>query len=363
MKKIMILATVAAALAACNNEEDAFVDNRDPNVIYMTAGVDASAAMTRTLSNFPNQTVDGAKIAVVARYYDNTDLATNWEDPYIDNEPASVSDNGNGGYSFTWTKDQYWPVGGNKLQFIAYSPIVNESNSCIVTNADKKSLTITLPATDNTQMPDIIVANRTNESNEEDKKIIGYKANTSTGDGNVNEGAQNPVTIDMQFRHILSQLDVIVKGSKVNATNEAVVSKVEVIVADNATKKTFDMEADLTPATSVGFTNETGTASTYTYTGAWSLNSGAHTVNGSRCIYLFPETESSVTVRIYVKDASTLSCETQLPDVVLGSVTNGGYLKKGKKTTLTVTIEGTDVVLTGAVSAWENQGEYNATIK
>ncbi|RGN33769.1 hypothetical protein DXB65_14880 [Bacteroides oleiciplenus] len=312
MKKIMILAAVAATLAACNNDEDAFVDNRDPNVIYMTAGVDATAVMTRTLNGFPNQDMESAKIAVVARYTENENLATDWTAPYIDNQPATVSDK-DGGYSFTWITAQYWPVGGNKLQFIAYSPIVDESNGCIATNVDKKSLTITLPATDNTQMPDIIVANRTDESNDEGKKIIGYKENTSAGDG-VNEGAQNPVTINMQFRHILSQLDVKVKGNKVNATNEAVVSKVEVIVAAAATKKTFDMEKDLTPAIEAGFTAESGAESKYTYTGSWSLNSGTHTVN-SRCIYLFPETERSVTVRIYVKDASTLTSETQLPDV------------------------------------------------
>lgn len=360
----MTLAVVAATLAACSNDEGMTVDTRDPNVIYMTAGVDATAVMTRALNNFPNQTADGnAKIAVVARYIENEDLATDWTSPYIDNETATVSDKPSGGYSFTWQADQYWPVGGNKLQFIAYSPIVSESNSCIATNDDKKSLTITLPGTDNTKMPDIIVANRTDESNSEDKKIIGFKENTPKGDGSVNKGAQNPVEINMQFRHILSQLDVKVQGSKINTTNKAVVSKVKVIVANTATKKTFDMEADLTPATPTGFTDGSGTESTYTYTGSWSLNSGTHTVNGSRCIYLFPETESAVTVRIYVKDASALADETQLPDVVLGSVTSGGYLKKGKKTTLTVTIEGTDITLTGGVSAWVNQDSYNATIQ
>lgn len=363
MKKIMTLAVVAATLAACSNDEGMAVDTRDPNVIYMTAGVDATAVMTRALNNFPNQTADGnAKIAVVARYIENEDLATDWTSPYIDNKMATVSDKAGGGYSFTWQADQYWPVGGNKLQFIAYSPIVDESNSCIATNSDKKSLTITLPETDNTKMPDIIVANRTDESNNEDKRIIGFKENTTKGDGSVNEGAQNPVEINMQFRHILSQLDVNVQGNKINTTNKAVVSKVEVIVASAATKKTFDMEEDLTPATTAGFTDGSGTESTYTYTGSWSLNSGTHTVNGSRCIYLFPETESAVTVRIYVKDASTLSGETQLPDVVLGSVASGGHLKKGKKTTLTVTIEGTKITLTGGVSAWEDQGDYNATI-
>lgn len=346
MKKIMTLAVVAATLAACSNDEGMAVDTRDPNVIYMTAGVDATAVMTRTLNGFPNQTVDGnAKIAVVARYIENEDLATDWTSPYIDNEMATVSDKPSGGYSFTWQTDQYWPVGGNKLQFIAYSPIVSESNNCIATNDDKKSLTITLPGTDNTQMPDIIVANRTDESNNEDKKIIGFKENTPKGDGSVSEGEQNPVEINMQFRHILSQLDVKVQGSNINTTNEAVVSKVKVIVVSTATKKTFDMKEDLTPATTAGFTDESGTVSTYTYTGSWSLNSGTHTVNGSRCIYLFPETESAVTVRIYVKDASTLAGETQLPDVVLSSA-NGGVLKKGKKTTLTVTIESTDITLT-----------------
>lgn len=364
MKKIMTLAVVAATLAACSNDEGMTVDTRDPNVIYMTAGVDATAVMTRTLNGFPNQQGENAKIAVVARYIENEDLATDWTSPYIDNKMATVSDKAGGsGYSFTWQADQYWPVGGNKLQFIAYSPIVDESNSCIATNSDKKSLTITLPETDNTKMPDIIVANRTDESNNEDKRIIGFKENTTKGDGSgsVNKGEQNPVEINMQFRHILSQLDVKVQGSKINTTNEAVVSKVKVIVANTATKKTFDMEADLTPATTEGFTNENGTASTYTYTGSWSLNSGTHTVNGSRCIYLFPETESAVTVRIYVKDASALADETQLPDVVLSSA-NGGVLKKGKKTTLTVTIEGTKITLTGGVSAWEDQGNYNATI-
>lgn len=62
MKKIMILATVAAALAACNNEEDAFVDNRDPNVIYMTAGVDAVAVTRAEVATFPNASGGSAKL-------------------------------------------------------------------------------------------------------------------------------------------------------------------------------------------------------------------------------------------------------------------------------------------------------------
>lgn len=366
MKKIMILAAVATTLAACNSDE--MPEYKDPNVIYMTAGVDAVATTTRSaVTDFPNQTDGSAKIAVVARYIENDELATDWNSPYIDHQPATVGgiDGADTGYNFTWTTQQYWPVGGNKLQFIAYSPVISDSKSTMTINTtDNEKLDITLPATD-TDMPDIIVANKNAESND----IIGFKKNSTDENGNVVDGAQDPVTINFQLKHILSQLDVKIKGSNINSTNAAIVSKVQVIVAKAHVQKTFDMKADLTPASNAGWTAGAEAAGdlTYEYTNSnngWSLTTSEITANGSRPILLFPNTQASITIRIFVKDSNTVT-ETQLQDIVLSSATSGGSnanLVTGKKTTLTVTIAGTDVVLSGAVTGWTDLGNFGATI-
>lgn len=362
MKKIMILAAVAATLAACNSDE--MPEYKDPNVIYMTAGVDAVATTTRSaVTDFPNQSGGSAKIAVVARYIENDGLATNWNNPYIDHQPATVGgiDDADG-YNFTWETQQYWPVGGNKLQFIAYSPIADNSTMTVNTT-DNEKLDISLPAKD-TDMPDIIVANK----NAEGSDITGFKKNTDE-DGNIIDGAQNPVTINFQLKHILSQLDVKVKGSNINGTNAAVVSKVQVIVAKAHIKKTFDMKADLAPASNAGWTAGTEASDdlTYEYTNnssGWNLTTSEITANGSRPILLFPNTQASITVRIFVKDSGAVT-ETQLKDIILSNASGIGSnasLVTGKKTTLTVTIAGTDVVLSGAVTAWQDLGTYTATI-
>lgn len=361
----MVLAAVAATLAACNNDE--MPEYRDPNVIYMTAGVDAVATTTRSaVADFPNQNDGSAKIAVVARYIENDGLATDWSSPYIDHQPATVGgiDKADG-YNFTWTTQQYWPVGGNKLQFIAYSPIISDSNSTMAINAsEKEKLDITLPA-DNTQMPDIIVANK----NAEGSDITGFKKNTDA-DGNVVAGAQDPVTINFQLKHILSQLDVKVKGSNTNTTNAAKVSKVQVIVGKAHVKKIFDMKADLTPASNAGWTAgaEADGDITYEYTNSnsgWDLTTSEITANGTRPILLFPDTQASITIRIFVKDSDAAN-ETQLQDIVLSSATalgNNASLTTGKKTTLTVTIKGKEIVLGGAVTDWESLGTFTVIIQ
>ena len=78
-------------------------------------------------------------------------------------------------------------------------------------------------AATHTDIPDVIVANKTSKGND----IKGKKENTGDPNG-PGTGAQTPVTVDFQFKHILSQLDVVVKGK--NSNNKAVIDKVEVIV-------------------------------------------------------------------------------------------------------------------------------------
>ena len=230
MKKIMILATVAATLAACNNEEDAFVDNRDPNVIYMTAGVDAVAVTRAAVASFPNVSGGNAKIAVVARYT-NTALATDWRSPYINHVSANVAEGSDSNFAFNWEVGgtQYWPVSGEELQFLAYSPIDNSGT--VTKNATANKINISLAAT-HTDIPDVIVANKTSKGND----IKGKKENTGDPNG-PGTGAQTPVTVDFQFKHILSQLDVVVKGK--NSNNKAVIDKVEVIVDKAQVKKSL----------------------------------------------------------------------------------------------------------------------------
>lgn len=357
MKKIMILAAVAATLAACNNDENAFVDNRDPNVIYMTAGVDAVVVTRAAVTTFPNYN-GSAKIAVVARYT-NIALATDWSSPYVDHVSANVAEH-QLGYAFNWEagSTQYWPVSGEELQFLAYSPIAN--NSTVKKNATANKLDISLAAT-HTDMPDVIVANKT-PGNED---IKGQKVNTGGSDGPT-AGTQNPVTVGFQFKHILSQLDVVVKGA--NSNSNTVIDKVEVIVDKAQVKKTFDMTSDLT-ANAAGWQaggDATGDL-TYTYNSLGNLSTGT-TINGATPILLFPGTQSGIKVKVWVKDNGATSA-VELPTVTLSDAkTTGGTnatLQTGKKTTLTITVNGVQIAdMQGGVTDWvADNNDYNADIQ
>ena len=358
MKKIMILATVAATLAACNNEEDAFVDNRDPNVIYMTAGVDAVAVTRAAVASFPNVSGGNAKIAVVARYT-NTALATDWSSPYINHVSANVAEGSDSNFAFNWEVGgtQYWPVSGEELQFLAYRPIDNSGT--VTKNATANKINISLAAT-HTDIPDVIVANKTSKGND----IKGKKENTGDPNG-PGTGAQTPVTVDFQFKHILSQLDVVVKGK--NSNNKAVIDKVEVIVDKAQVKKIFDMTVDLTANAAGWDTNgDAGGDLTYTYTSLGNLSTGGTTINGDTPILLFPDTQNNIKVKVWVKDDSSAAVE--LPTVTLSDATTGGggnaTLQTGKKTTLTITVNGVEISgMQGGVTDWTSNGEFNADIQ
>lgn len=358
MKKIIILAAVAATLAACNNDENAFVDNRDPNVIYMTAGVDAVVVTRAAVTSFPNGANGSAKIAVVARYT-NTDLATDWNSPYVDHVSANVAEH-QLGYAFNWEtgSTQYWPVSGEELQFLAYSPIANSST--VKKNATANKLDISLAAT-HTDMPDVIVANKTPGNTD----IKGQKVNTGGSDGPT-AGTQNPVTVGFQFKHILSQLDVVVKGA--NSNSNTVIDKVEVIVDKAQVKKTFDMTSDLT-ANAAGWETGGNAAGdlTYTYNSLGNLSTGT-TINGATPILLFPGTQSGIKVKVWVKDNGATSA-VELPTVTLSDAkTTGGAnatLQTGKKTTLTITVNGVQIAdMQGGVTDWvADNNDYNADIQ
>lgn len=359
MKKIMILATVAATLAACNNEEDAFVDNRDPNVIYMTAGVDAVAVTRAEVATFPNALDGSAKIAVVARYT-NTALATDWNSPYINHVSANVANGSDSNFAFNWLANgtQYWPVSGEELQFLAYSPIDNSST--VTKNATANKINISLAAT-HTDMPDVIVANKTSQNED----ITGKKENTGDQNG-PGTGAQNPVTVDFQFKHILSQLDVMVKGK--NSNDKAKIDKVEVIVDKAQVKKNFDMTVDLTANAEGWDTNGDAEGDlTYTYTSPGNLSTGGTTINGTTPILLFPDTQDNIKVKVWVKDDSSEAVE--LPTVTLSdAITVGGSgkatLQTGKKNTLTITVKGVEISgMQGGVTEWTSNGEFNADIQ
>lgn len=358
MKKIIILAAVAATLAACNNDENAFVDNRDPNVIYMTAGVDAVVVTRAAVTSFPNGANGSAKIAVVARYT-NTDLATDWNSPYVNHVSANVAEGSD--FTFNWEtgSTQYWPVSGEELQFLAYSPIANSST--VTKNAIANKLDISLAAT-HTDMPDVIVANKTPGNT----AIKGQKVNTGGSDGPT-AGTQNPVTVGFQFKHILSQLDVVVKGA--NSNSNTVIDKVEVIVDKAQVKKTFDMTSDLT-ANAAGWQaggDATGDL-TYTYNSLGGLSTGGTTINSTTPILLFPGTQSGIKVKVWVKDNGATSA-VELPTVTLSDAkTTGGTnatLQTGKKTTLTITVNGVQIAgMQGGVTDWvADSNNYNADIQ
>ncbi|WP_081743711.1 fimbrillin family protein [Bacteroides timonensis] len=252
---------------------------------------------------------------------------------------------GKDSYAFTWTTAQYWPVGGEELQFMAYSPVANTVT--VKKNAtDKKQLDISLSdaAAGHTAMADVIVS--TKDAADSGKDIKGHKE----------ESAQTPTSINFHFTHILSQLAVQVKGLHSNA--DAYITKVEVKATHIA--KTYD----LTTSGWSGNADESGITYTYNNGGnGWQLSTtAATTVNGETPILLFPGTQASTVATVYVKDGAA-GQETKLPAVTLSDV-NSASLETGQKTTLVITVEGVSIAgLTGSVTAWTDKGTYNATIQ
>ena len=171
--------------------------------------------------------------------------------------------------------------------------------------------------------------------------------------------------MDFQFKHILSQLDVVVKGK--NSNNKAVIDKVEVIVDKAQVKKIFDMTVDLTANAAGWDTNgDAGGDLTYTYTSLGNLSTGGTTINGDTPILLFPDTQNNIKVKVWVKDDSSAAVE--LPTVTLSDATTGGggnaTLQTGKKTTLTITVNGVEISgMQGGVTDWTSNGEFNADIQ
>ena len=390
MKKILFLAAVTVTLVACNNDDETLkVDNRDPNVIWLTAGVDASAVVTRAAVNtFPNATESGATIAVVARYTKNgvgesAQEYDNWDNLHVDHVPADVQDGAvtEGGsevaaFKFAWPASaiQYWPTAGRELQFLAYSPVADGTiikaklPVAVETEGkvDNAKIDITLPKEYN-KMPDIIVASH----NKDGELIKGYKKPLS--ESTSGESEQSVEEVNFQFKHILSQLVLKVKSA---GDDGATLKKAEILIGENSVNGIFDMTADMegvSPSVNAqGWS--TGKAATggytyeYTELGYFSQENGNTITVTENPLLLIPDTQKEIKVRLTLSDADGGNEDVQdvvcLSDAVLGSSDTHAALVMGKTTTLTITISRKAITgMTGSVTEWVELGDYGIVIE
>lgn len=354
MKKIIILAAVAATLAACNNDMEMATDSREADVICMSAGIEATATTTTRAASLPT---GSSQIAVVACYTDPAlyptpnDAATKWDAPYVDHQKADVISVSSKTYNFSWTEDnkQYWPEQGEEIQLIAYSPIAMDG-SCVTTPRGSK-IDVSLPDRPE-DMPDVIVANKTPKRGD----VTGRKTYGKDANGKPIK-IQNPEKVQFDFTHVLSRLSVYLNAQGGNPANPTIVSRIQVIIDKSAQKKTLDM-ADKTWTAGEAAANDI----VYTYDNdgkGWTLS--AQSKNASKTL-LFPDTQSSVKVRIFINDTEGVLSEVQLDDILPGNF-DKLHFSKGNTTGLYVTIkENKEVSLRGSVTAWENTGDYSVSI-
>lgn len=336
----MILAAVAATLAACSNEEGMTIENRDPDVIYLSGGVDA-VSTTRVVnyaSEFPYD-----DISVVARLTENTE---SWEDLYIDHQTANVTDKTGNFMSLKWPDEQtqHWPKQHKELQFLAYSPISNAA----MTKLTQNKMDIQLSA----DIPDILVANKEEAEGSED-----IKGKKPERDGEICE-------VRFAFKHILSQLIISVKGNSEQTT----IKQLKITIDKSQLNKTFDLTADLTgtlvqkmvPGWSAG--TEAGEDLVYTFD-----YSNQDLQLELAPILLFPGIEKYVKIDITIQEKGHEAI--QMPTVTLSDAKTDedkgfGLLATGKSTRVAITIADLQINnMVGTLTDWGFNGNYSTTIE
>lgn len=313
-----------------------------------TAGVQ-SVAVTKVEADgeFPN----GGSIGIIAaRYPDTTpdeDWTPDWENSYPDIDNASATKSGyntsTGYYSFQWDRQRYWPFDGGKLVFMAYSPYTDNSGDYLL-SANREYLLINL----NDPMVDVL-----------------YASNNNADPLNVYSKSPNTAVDLGTFRHVMSQLTVVVEaGPDMEST----------IVLSALSISTLKTEAEFhLPSGDEGlFVNENPSIDRFTYT-LVNSNTAFSTEAFSDTVMLFPGTEEDTSITFELVDTGTEGNRLQKTVMMtFFAPSNIGdepvTLQRGKNTVLTIRVNSItatqkDFELQGQLIGWTTGPSFHIDIK
>lgn len=322
MKKLMTLALALIVLNACNKE----IPQEDLDIKLSGTAISTKGQG----SSFPNS---GADIKVfAAKSASSSEALTDFSSAtmVIDHQKAISADatGGSTGFTFTWdgTAPQ-WPVDGSYLTFRAYSP----DNLSLSSGA----VTATITGSGGTAPADILFSK--------------YSSGTTLIHANKTTG-----TVNFDFKHILSQLSVIV--TKNSAAPDVTIDKLTITVAAASTVGTYNFLA----ATNSWAVDDGTTAAVFTYekpeTGntSWTLttgNPGNLSKTVAENILLLPTTQAGITVALYADGNETALTSFTL-NTAKNTSSNALTLQEGKRAVVTITINGSAVGITGSVTDW-----------
>jgi hypothetical protein len=308
-------------IIACNEKEEDLsnISSSVKNLIALSAKMDANdkgKTITRaSVSDFPNAANDKAQVAILAYRTNNYN-----ETPYINHENADVvSDTVLPYYYLAWQegREQYWPD-EQELLITAYNPLnTKDSNS-------NNKLKISLHPKDWEITPDVIVA---------DLVTTKYLPQTP---------------VDLSFNHIMSSLNIKMKG----ADGDAQLSKVEIFIAENQSTRFYNLETAQWEKTTV-----LTPSVNYLLTENLSLSSTTPINLSSTPILFFPGMEQFVKLIVYKKlpNGSHGTISMKLSDIKDNAGTPISLLLPGIKSTLTLSLKSTMVfsVDNYSLSEWE----------
>ena len=338
MKKLLIMAAVAATFASCSTDNEDFVTQNEPQKIVFDAPV-MNMGTRAAIADATYPETESFK--VFANRHKGT-YSGSWANNFMDGVDVSK-------VSTQWApaQDYYWPKNGDMITFAAYSPAdLNATTDCESVAYEITGLKVVgykLNA-DLAQQKDLMFAPRVMDKT---------KANSSNG-------------VDIKFNHALSLINFTVKSENTGITITDIIVKnakdkgtFNEDITDGAEYKIDEPGATVKPAWS-DQAFQTGSSSIFNvFKGRQSVtnNDPAATVKGN--LLMIPQNVNGSTITIkweYTNGGS---------NVVLDEVTKSfselsiSAWEIGKKYTYNITINLDKIYFNPSVDNWVDGGTDN----
>lgn len=333
-------------LPGCSDDDDKVPvnkgkENRQAIQLVSSSGVNES---TVGLRSAVTNLIGADNIGVIGALYTEGFPIVWTSYPDLNNVKAHAVGVNGGVYSFDWETQKYWPFDGTELVFRAYYPYTsNAVGSHVNISSDHESLSLSLPVSDPTTMPDVMVASGNMDA--DDRPLDKHTVN-----GLVNLG---------EFRHVLSQLTVEVVRK--DNTVDPAIQVFDLIVSTVSSSGNLSLDdAQLSVAD--------GNAATYRFintpTPLTSIPASGYTA------FFFPGTQDNVFITIVVGTPIT-NITRSYPISAFINV-NGGeqdiVLERAKRTTVRIEVAGIPVQdaelnLKATLSEWNQKGDFVVNVK
>ena len=333
MKKLLIMAAVAATFASCSTDNEDFVTQNEPQKIVFDAPVMNMGTRAGAITNATYPEAESFK--VFANRHTGT-YNGSWDSNFMDGVDVSKVNT-----QWAPAQDYYWPKNGDMITFAAYSP----ANLSATTDCESVAYEVTglkvvgykLNA-DLAQQKDLMFAPRVMDKT---------KANSSNG-------------VDIKFNHALSLINFTVKSENTGITiTDIIVNNAKDKgtfnegITDGDTYKIGSPDATVNPAwTGQAFQN---TSSKFNvFNGTKSVTKTAATVGDN--LLMIPQDVTGSTITIKWKYTNGGS------NVVLDEVTKNfsdlgiSAWEIGKKYTYNITINLDKIYFNPSVDNWVDGG-------